>query len=143
MKIQSSNILDINYGIIAHQVNCKGVMGAGLAKALRSKYPIIFSRYREFCLAGRFRPGMVQFVCVADSLYVCNLAGQDEYSTDKQYTDYAALAIALPKLHQVGQARRLPIYMPYKMGCGLAGGDWDVVSELINRHCPDAIAVKL
>ena len=31
MKIINGNILDITEGVIVHQVNCKGVMGAGLA----------------------------------------------------------------------------------------------------------------
>jgi hypothetical protein len=65
-------------------------MGAGLAKSLRSAYPIIFPRYQQFCRAGHLRPGMVQFVCVSDSLYVCNLAGQDGYGRDRCYTDYDA-----------------------------------------------------
>lgn len=32
--------------IICHQVNCKGVMGAGLAKQIRDKWPDVYDRYR-------------------------------------------------------------------------------------------------
>jgi hypothetical protein len=143
MRTQSGNLLDITTGIVVHQVNCQGVMGAGLAKSLRSAYPIIFPRYQQFCRAGHLRPGMVQFVCVSDSLYVCNLAGQDGYGRDRCYTDYDAVAIALSKLYRVGLERSLPIYIPYLMGCSLGGGDWTIVSKLIDQHCPNAIVVKL
>lgn len=87
MDVRSGNILDIQFGILVHQVNCQGVMGSGLAKALRSKYPIIFSRYQQFCKTGQLRPGMVQFVKIADFLYVCNLAGQNRYGRDNRCAD--------------------------------------------------------
>ena len=37
MRIVDGDILDIEKGIIVHQVNCQGVMGAGLAKQIKSK----------------------------------------------------------------------------------------------------------
>lgn len=142
MRVQSGNLLDVTTGIVVHQVNCQGVMRAGLAKALRSQYPSIYPRYRQFCQAGQLRPGMVQFVKQSDSLYVCNLAGQDNYGTNRRHTDYDALRVALTKLYQVGLEQSLPIYIPFNMGCGLAGGDWAVVSQIIDECCPNAIVLK-
>jgi len=37
IKIINGNILDAKETFICHQVNCQGVMGAGLAKAIRNK----------------------------------------------------------------------------------------------------------
>lgn len=34
---------------ICQQVNCKGVMGAGLAMQIRSQWPVVYQRYLEFC----------------------------------------------------------------------------------------------
>ena len=34
---KTGNILDAQTDVIAHQVNCQGVMGAGLAKQIREK----------------------------------------------------------------------------------------------------------
>jgi O-acetyl-ADP-ribose deacetylase (regulator of RNase III) len=70
MQIISADILSIDSGIITHQVNCRGVMGAGLAKALRKRYPAIFPEYRKLCINGQLRPGMIQLICVADGLYI-------------------------------------------------------------------------
>jgi len=36
------DVLKAETKVIAHQVNCKGVMGAGLAKQVKSKFPIVF-----------------------------------------------------------------------------------------------------
>lgn len=45
IKLVQGNILDAPENIIVHQVNCKGVMGAGLALQIKSKYPKAFTEY--------------------------------------------------------------------------------------------------
>lgn len=65
-QIVHGNLLDIESGIIAHQVNCKGVMGAGLAKQIRLKYPIVYQAYIEWYCANILRPGLTQFVTVCN-----------------------------------------------------------------------------
>lgn len=47
MRIIKGNILDVEEGIIIHQVNCFDVMGAGLAKSLYTKYPVIKETYHR------------------------------------------------------------------------------------------------
>lgn len=143
MQIMKGDLLSIEVGIVAHQVNCKGVMGAGLAKSLRAKYPICFESYSRYCREGKFRLGMVQFCKVNSQLYICNLAGQDNYSTQSRQTDYDALGVCFTKLHLKSLELNLIPYLPHKLGCGLAGGDWNVVSTLIETHCPNAVIVQL
>lgn len=41
--------------VICHQVNCCGVMGAGLAKQIRDKWPVVFDEFVSFSLALRIR----------------------------------------------------------------------------------------
>ncbi len=38
MKIINGNLLEVKKGIIAHQCNCKGVMGAGIALQIKKKW---------------------------------------------------------------------------------------------------------
>ncbi len=143
MQVIKGNLLEIESGIIAHQVNCKGVMGAGLANSLRAKYPVCFTSYQRYCKEGKFLLGMVQFCKVNPDLYICNLAGQDGYGVDKRHTDYQALEVCLTKLYAKSLELNLIPYLPYKMGCGLAGGDWAIVSKLIEIHCPNAVIVQI
>lgn len=44
----SADITTITTGYIMHQVNCQNVMGAGVAKALYTKYPIVKLSYHDF-----------------------------------------------------------------------------------------------
>ena len=140
LKHVSGNILTPNLEdrgvIVCHQVNCMGVMGAGLALQVRTKHPEVFGLYRDKCrqiAAGIGGLGDVQFCSVlADAGYiVANIFGQDGYGRDKQYTDYAALKKAFQNI-----AMAFPMYIiriPYLMGCGLAGGDWNTVYGIVEE----------
>ena len=81
---------------ICQQVNCKGVMGAGLAMQIRSQWPVVYQRYLEFCYGNNGNKlGTYQEVLVEPKLYVVNLFGQNGYGRGERQTNYAALAAAL------------------------------------------------
>ena len=150
MKIIRGNILDQKKGIICHQVNCQMVMGAGLARKIKERYPRAFNQYRD--VFGKIKPakrlGKAHIVeVVKPVLYVANLFGQYHYlPRNTQHTDYVALTMAFRQLRQWRnniKGKDFPVYIPYGIGCGLAGGDWNVVSGIIRDIFPDATIVKL
>ena len=84
--------------IVCQQVNCKGVMGAGLAKQIRNQFPRLYEKYRQKCLTTRNSKellGEVQFYFTYGDqpgmdFVIANIFGQDGYGRDKCYTDYNA-----------------------------------------------------
>ena len=48
IKYYDGNVVDSTAPIIAHQVNFEGIMGAGVAKNIREKYPDIMKDYQEY-----------------------------------------------------------------------------------------------
>lgn len=129
IEMVHSDLLAISSDYIAHQVNCRGVMGAGLALTLRRANPKLFDMYQKLCkqyspndLLGR------AFLC--DN--IISIFGQLNYGRNRSvvYTDYNALQRAFNSIHT-----RLPlnksIAFPFGFGCGLANGDWNVVKQLI------------
>lgn len=140
MKFVQGDILTPNKEerqvMVCHQVNCKGVMGAGLAKQVKKTHPFIYFAYKEKCReikAGAGGLGDVQFRTASARFgyVVANIFGQDDYGRGKLYTDYNALRKALEEI-----AESFPSYtirIPYFMGCGLAGGDWNIVSQIIEE----------
>lgn len=127
--------------IICHQVNCKGVMGAGLAKQIRTMFPFLYEQYKRTCnratksedLLGKALFSPIQYN--GNHWLIANLFAQDGFGRDKCYTDYNALRKALSAVRGVATplpARTLTtVRIPYKMGCGLAGGSWDIVLQII------------
>lgn len=49
IKFVSGDIFKDKSKALVNPVNCKGVMGAGLAKAFKDKYPEMFEEYRIEC----------------------------------------------------------------------------------------------
>ncbi|WP_079709807.1 macro domain-containing protein [Paraliobacillus ryukyuensis] len=140
IKIVEGNILNTDKNIIGHQVNCIGVMGAGLAKQIKNKYPIAFEQYKGLVdshIEKRKLLGKHQIVIVDKNKYVSNLFGQESIGTQKQQTDYLALSESLNRLSSMAKSLNLSVALPHGIGCGLAGGDWEIVYDLIDSAFKD------
>lgn len=57
IRYQRGDIFDSKTHVIVNTVNCKGVMGKGLALAFKQKYPGMFPVYQEECKTGKLRIG--------------------------------------------------------------------------------------
>ena len=135
----NDDILNVREGIIAHQVNCKRVAGAGLALQIRSKYPDWYTSYRNRAP----QLGICSLFKVSDTLMIASLYGQYGYGRGTMHTDYRALEDALLNLYIWRDMVSMIISFPFGMGCGLAGGDWDIVSDLIEKYFPNDNIYKL
>ena len=143
LTIVNQNLLSVKTGIIAHQCNCQGVMGAGVARQIRDHYPHVYSFYQQACRNGQFNLGTMQLIQAGASLYIANLGGQYGFGVTRCQTDYKALTQCLKQLHRASLQLNLTPYLPFGLGSGLAGGNWDIVKQLIDLHCPNAIICQL
>lgn len=143
MEIMDGDLLKIEDGIIAHQCNCRGVMGAGVARRIRRRWPQVYKEYREAYTRKQLTLGDINTVRVTENLYVVNLLGQDGYGRGSRRTDYNAVAQAFTSLHKLVEIYNKQIYIPYLMGCVNAGGKWEIYSKIVDTYCPDVIAVRL
>lgn len=143
IQLIEQDLLRINDGIIAHQTNCLGVVG-GLAKQMALYYPRWYEEYRLYCLEkGSTALGTIQCSSV-NKVMIISLFGQDRISYRRRATNYEALEQSLELLGLLGEVHTdKKIYLPYMLGCGLGGGDWAVVSKLIENTCPQAYICKL
>jgi O-acetyl-ADP-ribose deacetylase (regulator of RNase III) len=147
IKFVHGNLLDATENIICHQVNCQGVMGSGLAKQIRDKYPSVYLKYNSFCNGKSPKEllGQMQIVQLSGDKGVANLFGQLNYGRDKSviYTDYHALHNSFLQLKDFAEFRELSVAIPYNIGCGLANGDWNVVRGIIETTFKDCDYVTI
>lgn len=143
MEVVIGNLLDIEVGIIAHQTNCVGVAGGGVALSIAQAYPKWKDTYIEVCKAYTIHNliGKLHLYEATPTLTIASLYGQ-RVPGKGIMTDYEALGRALLKLHE-STPPNSPIYLPYGIGCGLAGGDWVIVQSIVETQCPRAILVRL
>ena len=140
ITFKEGDLLGNTCAVICHQVNCKGVMGSGIAKQIKEKYPSVYDDYkqclREFGSISMF--GRTLFTPIDDSWkhYVASMFSQYEYGRDgKVYTDYTALRLCLKQIRRkfMGQS----IAIPYNLGCGRGGGNWNTVLQIIKEILGD------
>lgn len=126
--------------IIVHQVNCQSKMGAGVAKVIADRYPEVKKQYHTYC--QQHTPvgllGKVQYVKVEDGITVANMFGQLTYGRTGQHTDYKAVGHGLREIAKHARCNGIDdIYLPYRMGCNLGGGDWRIVRSIIKQIAKD------
>ena len=131
------NLLDSNCDYICHQVNCQGVMNSGIARQIRERWPEVYEGYKQFCNHVHNNGGILLgkvFICRGGLFRsVVNMFSQDMFGYDgSRFTSYDAFAHCLETMKNhipVGST----IGFPKNIGCGLGGGNWKVISALIEE----------
>lgn len=119
------DLLNADADIICHQVNLQGYMGGGLALSIAKKYPSVEKTYRKY------RDKELGEVCFAktDTFVIANCFSQ----TEDFNTDYDSLEQCLWSVKAYMTEHNLKkIAIPYKYGCGIANGDWDIVLSIFD-----------
>ena len=146
--------------VIAHIVNNLGGWGAGFVLALSKRWPEPEAAYRGWFENDKrqahsgpqnstFELGRVQFVSVGPDTIVVNMLAQDGYvgPNNPVAVDYAALRDCLAQVSAeivfdiaIGDHDAVELHMP-RIGCGLAGGDWNMVEDIVEEVVSDVINV--
>ena len=131
---KKGNLLSAKEKVIAHQVNCFGI-AAGLAGAIFKKWPTAEQDYQQLIkrVPAKSLLGMAQFTGEQrdrDRHIICNLYGQ--FNPGADYNP-KRLEQAMEMLGNTARIMNWSVALPYKLSCGIAGGDWDEVLQIIER----------
>ena len=142
------------FDVITHGCNCFCTMKSGIAPQMAAafgcdKYPMeadylkgdinklgtIDAQKRSIQL---YYPGRLTTVPISGKLIVINAYTQFYYGQNSPGShiplDYDALTLCLRKINYIFAGKH--IGLP-KIGCGLAGGEWDVVKDIIQEELKD------
>lgn len=120
-----------HYDIIAHGCNCKGIMGAGIAKTIGILYPEV--KRADWRLAhskitpwpGSFLPVPVEHGIIVN-LYTQEYPGRDATN----HAVYHSLRRMKQWVDNLQFEDAIRIGLPH-IGCGIGGLQWDDVKEMI------------
>lgn len=135
MQLNKGNLFDTKCDIIAHGVNCRGAFGSGIAGQIARLFPFAKVAYLEKFKREGWRPGEVQIAQSDDeapSKIIANCATQLNYGSTGVYVDYEAIGIAMSKVLDFADEHHFSVAIP-RIGCGLAGGQWKIVSNIIQQ----------
>lgn len=133
MKIEyrKGDLLQSDVRHIVHGCNAQGVMGSGIAKAIRAKYPSAYQDYNDMYNSVGLNLGDICISVQDDQKIIYNAITQQNYGRDANvvYVSYWAIAEVFRKIEQHGVGE---IGLPM-IGAGLANGDWNVISAIIEN----------
>jgi len=127
--------------IIAHICNDIGAWGKGFVLALSKLSPEPERAYRvwyEMRKQNDFALGAVQFVAVSPEIVIANMIGQHgiRKTGGNPPIRYDAVEKALETVGKKALEREASVHLP-RIGCGLAGGEWDKIEPLIEKQICD------
>lgn len=137
------DLLETPCDVIAHGVNCQNVMGSGVARVLFEKWPIVKEAYHQHFLEydpgedGINFLGTIQDFMVNGEYGFINCFTQQYFGpADKKYVSYDAIYDCFKQIADIYDEVAIP-----RIGCGLAGGNWEIVKRIINDAVGDKCKV--
>ncbi len=112
--------------------------GAGFSLLLRKKWPGLQGAFRSWALTSKnLKLGNIHVVPVDGELTLISMVAQHGYGlSPSPRVRYLALQECLKKASALAAECGASIHMP-RIGCGMAGGSWGVVRELIQDEICD------
>lgn len=124
------DILQSKDEAVVNPVNCIGVMGAGLAKQFREKYPHMFLAYKSVCDKGHLQIGdlFVYNTDLAAPKLIINMPTKIhwKYPSKMLYIEEGLWALRC----YIANHNVLSVSIP-KIGTGLGGLDWVEVKQIL------------
>lgn len=136
---KNGDLLESDCTVVMHQANCRSTMGSGIAASIAKKYPGAQLVDKNSLYNPDEKFGKYTAYKAENEVTIVNLYGQYDFGRQKLQTNYEMLENAIDMfLHAINSGiynkSKLKIGVPYKMGCDRAGGDWMVVSEILERQ---------
>lgn len=143
IKGDATNPVGEGIKLIVHVCNDIGGWGAGFVLALSKKWKQPEIQYRGIQVK-HLKLGFVQYVPVEKKIIIANMIGQHTCSSNVNGVPpirYGAVVTCLKEVTKfakiLGKSKGpTSIHMP-RIGCGLAGGSWSIMEQVILEATSD------
>lgn len=145
IKIETGNLLSVKSGHIVHGCNAQGVMGSGVALAVKQTYPGAYEDYiRVFNSDPPFRGtklGVAYPYIVNNDLVIWNAITQDSFGGAIRQVSYDAIQTCFEQINwhikeggtdNVAFAQAEEVHIPM-IGAARGGGNWKIISTIIEE----------
>lgn len=137
IEFRKDNFFETDALALVNTVNCKGVMGKGIALEFKRRFPRMFQEYAESCRTGYLEPGTILPYYLgfeSQPIWIINFATKNHWQHPSKMswinTGLAALARFLIKEGDEAS----PIAIP-ALGCANGMLDWEDVKPRILSMC--------
>lgn len=134
LKVKINDIFKSECNTLVNTVNCIGVMGKGIAKIFKQKYPDMYKDYVDKCNSNLIKPGVPYYYSDLTGVSIINFPTKDHWRSPsrlsyiidgldwfvKNYKKLGIISVAFPPL-----------------GCGNGGLDWQDVGPIMYNKLKD------
>ncbi|NNE66440.1 MAG: phosphatase [Pyrinomonadaceae bacterium] len=138
MKIIEGDLIQLTvdggFDVIVHGCNCFCTMGAGIAAVIKARFPEAFEADLNTKKGDHDKLGTISSARVKRDgldLRIVNAYSQYRYSGGGVLVDYEAIRAAFATIAAEFPDSRIGYPL---IGAGLAGGDWNVISKIIDAE---------
>jgi len=146
IKIQTKigNLINVTEGHIVHGCNAQGVMGSGVALAVRRKFPGAYEDYIHQHKTNGLELGRAYLYVENDNLYIWNAITQGDYGYGVRQVSYDAVQTCFEEINaMVGQCTISDqIHIPM-IGAARGGGNWEIIREIIEQTMTHPVTLWL
>lgn len=153
IRYKKGSVLDTSVTHIAQGVNCQNKMASGVAKVIFEKFPEVKTNYHNYFKTvcepfpkenqGKDLLGRVQFVKANDKI-ILNCFTQNYYGirnvTNPQSHKYVSYDAIYDCFRQMVKCGLKEVAIP-KIGSDRAGGDWNIIEQIINSATKNELTV--
>jgi O-acetyl-ADP-ribose deacetylase (regulator of RNase III) len=125
------NILQSNTQVIVNTVNCKGVMGKGLALKFRKKYPEMFQEYEKECAAGKLVIGKLHLFKRDEFPWILNFPTKNDW---RHKSSIRFIEAGLRAFAEEYRGWKIGSIAFPQLGCDLGGLKWSDVKPLMETY---------
>lgn len=138
---KQGDILESEAQAIVIPVNCKGVMGKGLALQAKQKWPSVYDEYRQDCTSGVLRPGHIGvYRTYNQARLVFGFPTKDHWRNPSKL---CWIRTGLEALHDEIIIQEVFTIAVPPLGCGLGQLHWADVRPLIEEQLSDIVGLTV
>jgi O-acetyl-ADP-ribose deacetylase (regulator of RNase III) len=133
LTYKTGDLMKFTEDAFGHGCNCQKRMASGVAYAVRKTFYEMVQADLDSPVSNQERLGTFIRVSLSNGKIGYNIYSQFMYGRDRVNVDYGALEQGTLGACENLKASGFKTLALPKIGCGLAGGDWDVVSKILER----------
>lgn len=137
---KTGNLMHVKKGHIVHGCNAQGVMGSGVALAVRQTYPHVYEDYVHQHENGGLKLGVAYESLATRELKIWNAITQGTFGPGIRQTSYDAVTTCFEQINSylaqglegMGNMQPNEVHIPL-IGAARGGGNWEIIREIIEQ----------
>ena len=124
------------FDVIVHGCNCFNTMGSGIALRIKQEFPEAYEVDYATEVGDERKLGTITTAAISrDGMNFVVVNAYTQHGTAKKYgdvvVDYPSLRLCFKEIKKQFSGKKIGYPL---IGCGLAGGSWEVVRDIIDEE---------